>query len=566
MAPPKRTRLLRSSKASSAQAVRAPSFTTRSQTSSASSSSNQRASTSASSNQNGQQVLGVIPTVFDAGDCNILPTQPTIAEYDLIQQTKEVIVILDASGASTRSSSARIPIRQVIEAKIPRGCLVANRGQAFGGWTRDATAEYPGIPTKYFTSGDVDNYGGDLCTVQCVFEVPQFPKLLIAKYLGWDASAAYEENKDAVFKKFPYVKKWITMKTHFLDAIKTLEPNNLVGVKRERYLDDGLLTEKENIFWIYQEMSYLHSFINRCNGLPFVWYMNVKNTAAPPKFCYSVVNVIEKKLLDEYQKQEAGLKKVKKIKQPTGERTACEKPETCVCDSIFEYYDRKNRDEEELPDADDTEATTRKNMQPDSSGRLDFSRFDTDDQRMVVECSDACGCSMNCPRRQLQRGQKVGVVVYYEDECRQFGLRALEPIKQGQFIIEYTGQILEVEPEGSGVIEDRDVSYDAVFAIMDRRKVVNAINIGNAARFMSHACDPSAVFIETHSRQLVSDPLIPRIAVYALKDINVGEEITIKYFCQDLMSAKDEGIKCRCRPDCPNWLPIYPFESDDDDE
>ncbi|PIC48743.1 hypothetical protein B9Z55_007610 [Caenorhabditis nigoni] len=83
-------------------------------------------------------------------------------------------------------------------------------------------------------------------------------------------------------------------------------------------------------------------------------------------------------------------------------------------------------------------------MQPDAFGRLNFDGFDTDDQRMVSECSDACGCSMNCSRRQLQRGQKFGVVFYYEDECRQFGLRALKPIKRGQFILEYTGQKLEV--------------------------------------------------------------------------------------------------------------------------
>ncbi|PIC48744.1 hypothetical protein B9Z55_007611 [Caenorhabditis nigoni] len=223
---------------------------------------------------------------------------------------------------------------------------------------------------------------------------------------------------------------------------------------------------------------------------------------------------------------------------------------------LFEYYNQKDRYDEELPDADEVEESTRKNMQPDAFGRLIFDGFDTDDQRMVLECSDACGCSMNFPSRQLQRGQKFGVVVYYEDECRQFGL------KRGQFIIEFTGQILEVEPEESGVIEDRDTTYDAGFAIMDRRKVVTAINIGNAA----HACDPSATFIETHSRQLVSDPLIPRISVYAMQDINVGEEITIRYFRQDQMLPKNEGTKCCCRPECPNLLPIYPYESSDDDE
>ncbi|PIC21887.1 hypothetical protein B9Z55_026564 [Caenorhabditis nigoni] len=610
MARPKNTQILRSSKAltsriqtqSSVQPVRAQSVATRPQARSTLFSSNQngsvpltsdqRASTSSpfnlnastlsSINQNGSvpsspnqnqvksKPVDNIQTVFDAGDCDIVPTELTIAEIETINQTKKVICILDVSGALTHASSPRIPIVKVIEARIPNGCLVANQGQELGGWTRSTNVDYPGIPSRYFTIGDLAKYGGDSATwtIQSVFENPNYPDWVFTKYLGWDALTAWEETKNDVFKKSPHVEKWIAMKKCFLAAIMTLEPKNLVetGVKRERFLGDGLLTNKEHVFWIYQEMSYLHSFVNRANGLPSIWYMNVKNLNEPPKFHYSVVNVIEKRLLDEYQKQEEGLQQVKKLKRSTGTRTACENPETCVRDSIFEYYNRKDRDDEELPDADKIEESTRKNMQPDAFGRLDFKGFDADDQRMVVECSDACGCSINCPRRQLQRGQKFGVVVYYEDDCRRFGLRALEPIEKGQFIIEYTGQILEVEPEEIGVIEDRDTSYDAEFAIMDRRKVVTAINIGNAARFMAHACTPSATFIETHSRQLVSDPLIPRISVYALKDINVGEEITIKYFRQDQMLKKKEGTKCRCRAKCKNWLPIYPYESDDDME
>ncbi|CAO4387811.1 unnamed protein product [Caenorhabditis nigoni] len=582
MAPPKSTRLLRSSQVAanrrrsqlSAQAVQAQSVVTRSQTSSAPSRSTQNGSGPSTSNQNVQQTkskpVEKVPTVFDAGVCDIVPTELSMTEIETIHQTKEVICILDTSGVFTPASSARIPIVKTIEARIPYGCLVANRGQELGSWTRANTADYPGMPTKYFSIEDLAKYGGEdaTWTIQSVFENPNYPEWVITKYLGFDASTAWDEQEQDVFGKFPHVEKWMAMKKSFLAAIMTLEPKNLVdaGVKRERFLEDGLLTNKENVFWIYQEMSYFHSFVNRNHGLSPVWYMNVKNLDEPPKFYYSVVNVIEKKLLDEYQKQEEGLQHVKKIKQLTGKRTACENPDTCVCDSIFEYYNTKDRDDEKLPDADEMVESFRKNMRPDALGCLDFSGFDADDQRMVVECSDACGCSINCPRRQLQRGQKFGVVVYYEDDCRKFGLRALEPIKKGQFIIEYTGQILEVEPEESGVIENRDTSYDAEFAIMDRRKVVTAINIGNATRFMAHACTPSAVFIETHSRQLESDPLIPRIAVYALKDINIGEEITISYFRKDQMLKNKEGTKCRCRARCPNYLPIYAYESDDDME
>ncbi|PIC49130.1 hypothetical protein B9Z55_007837 [Caenorhabditis nigoni] len=63
--------------------------------------------------------------------------------------------------------------------------------------------------------------------------------------------------------------------------------------------------------------------MSRSNGLPSVWYMNFKNLEEPPKFCYSVVNVIEKKLLDEYQKQEEGLQHVKKLKTYFSKMNKC---------------------------------------------------------------------------------------------------------------------------------------------------------------------------------------------------------------------------------------------------
>ena len=57
----------------------------------------------------------------------------------------------------------------------------------------------------------------------------------------------------------------------------------------------------------------------------------------------------------------------------------------------------------------------------------------------------------------------------------------------------------------------------------------------NVARFMSHSCNPNAIFIEVYVQQNPGDPVIPRIAVYALRDIKNGEDVTIAYWDKDDM-------------------------------
>jgi SET domain-containing protein len=57
--------------------------------------------------------------------------------------------------------------------------------------------------------------------------------------------------------------------------------------------------------------------------------------------------------------------------------------------------------------------------------------------------------------------------------------------------------------------------------------VLDTLREGNVSRFFNHSCDPNAfpqlVMVNTH------DTRHPTIAIYALKNIQAGEEITIDY-------------------------------------
>lgn len=173
----------------------------------------------------------------------------------------------------------------------------------------------------------------------------------------------------------------------------------------------------------------------------------------------------------------------------------------------------------------------------------------------------------------------------------------LKKIKKGQFILEYTGELFLLKGKHDKTktsassskkskserkkigfrltAEDvvyretaechkdfheyepliRDERYSAGFSVLDARACINSSKIGNAARFIAHSCTPNATLIEAHSRRFESDPLIPRIAIYAIKAISFGEGITIRYWSQDQMK-KHTDTPCRCRPDCPNFMQI----------
>ncbi|CAL2048823.1 unnamed protein product [Caenorhabditis brenneri] len=65
---------------------------------------------------------------------------------------------------------------------------------------------------------------------------------------------------------------------------------------------------------------------------------------------------------------------------------------------------------------------------------------------------------------------------------------------------------------------------------MNKDVVISAKYAGNVASYFNHCCSSNAMFIETHTRVTESEPLVPRVAVYAPKDIKAGEKITITYW------------------------------------
>ncbi len=112
------------------------------------------------------------------------------------------------------------------------------------------------------------------------------------------------------------------------------------------------------------------------------------------------------------------------------------------------------------------------------------------------------------------------------------GLIATKPLKRGDFIIEYKGELISTEEA-----DRRGGKY--LFVVSDT-KTIDGKSRENIARYINHSCAPNA------EAELDEEEL--RVRIYAKKKILPGEEILYDYGKE----YWDEHIKpfgCRC-PHC----------------
>lgn len=127
---------------------------------------------------------------------------------------------------------------------------------------------------------------------------------------------------------------------------------------------------------------------------------------------------------------------------------------------------------------------------------------------------------------------------FAKSDIHDWGLFAKEKIEVNEFIIEYIGEVIRQK-----VSDLREKRYEkegigsSYFFRLDDEYIIDATKKGNLARFINHSCDPNCLAkVIKHSGQ-------NKVAIFALKDINVGEEITYDY----KFPIEDNKIPCHCK-------------------
>lgn len=149
----------------------------------------------------------------------------------------------------------------------------------------------------------------------------------------------------------------------------------------------------------------------------------------------------------------------------------------------------------------------------------------------IYECNKRCKCGPECPNRVVQQGRKFKVSVFRTSNGRGWGVKTLQNIKRGSFVMEYVGEVItneEAERRGKRYdAEGRTYLFDLDYNDGDCPFTVDAGYYGNVSHFVNHSCDPNLEVFGVWINTL--DPRLPRIALFAKRDIARGEELTFDY-------------------------------------
>jgi SET domain-containing protein len=119
------------------------------------------------------------------------------------------------------------------------------------------------------------------------------------------------------------------------------------------------------------------------------------------------------------------------------------------------------------------------------------------------------------------------------------GVFALQPLAEGETIIEYTGKVITWKQAQKAHPHDPDDPNHTFYFHIDDKRVIDAAVGGNAARWINHACDPNCE----------ADEQDGRIFIKALRDLRPGEELFYDYglVIDERYTPKlKKQFECRC--------------------
>ncbi|XP_047327985.1 histone-lysine N-methyltransferase ASHH2-like isoform X2 [Impatiens glandulifera] len=156
-----------------------------------------------------------------------------------------------------------------------------------------------------------------------------------------------------------------------------------------------------------------------------------------------------------------------------------------------------------------------------------------------IECvQGTCPCEELCSNQLFQK-RNYAKLNWFRCGKKGYGLQVVEDIREGQFLIEYVGEVLDMHAH-----EARQREYAAnghkhfYFMTLNGSEVIDACAKGNLGRFINHSCEPNC----RTEKWMVNGEVC--IGLFAVRDINKGEEVTFDYNYVRVFGAAAK--KCVC--------------------
>ncbi|CAB4377226.1 SET domain-containing protein [Rhizophagus irregularis] len=159
---------------------------------------------------------------------------------------------------------------------------------------------------------------------------------------------------------------------------------------------------------------------------------------------------------------------------------------------------------------------------------------------MFYECSPKdCPCKDKCSNQRFQKKERVKELEVIETPNKGFGLRTKVPIKKGQLIIEYRGEVISHETamqRMETLYKNRRHSY---FLDYEKGEVLDGGSRGTEARFINHSCAPNCHIEKWRAPQ---GELF--VGVFASKNIVARTELTYDYNFSKFGGAEEQLCYC----------------------
>ncbi|KAG9304637.1 hypothetical protein G9A89_020201 [Geosiphon pyriformis] len=156
---------------------------------------------------------------------------------------------------------------------------------------------------------------------------------------------------------------------------------------------------------------------------------------------------------------------------------------------------------------------------------------------MFYECSlKTCQCGDLCTNQRFQKKEGLKKLEVFWTGDRGFGLRSRVPIKKGQLVVEYRGEVISRETAMSRMETDAYKNSNN-FYLLDYQggEVLDASSKGTEARYINHRRAPNGEIF---------------VGVFAKADIPVKMELTYDYKFSSYSEAEKQICLCgaeKCR-------------------
>ncbi|KAK9672133.1 hypothetical protein RND81_12G079100 [Saponaria officinalis] len=174
---------------------------------------------------------------------------------------------------------------------------------------------------------------------------------------------------------------------------------------------------------------------------------------------------------------------------------------------------------------------------------------------LLSSCSSGCKCGSDCINKPFQHRPVKKMKLVQTEKCGA-GIVADEDIKQGEFVIEYVGEVID-DKECEERLWKMKHRGETNFYLceVNRDMVIDATFKGNKSRYINHCCCPNT------EMQKWSIDGETRIGIFATHDISKGEHLTYDY--QFVQFGADQICHCGAAS-CRRKLGVKPNKTSSD--